>query len=72
MIRMLLPLMAGPKAAVTFSSLQKYTRERQLYAKNGFFLTITSTGEVTGTSDESCLYGEQKNIAVLHNYYRYL
>ncbi|KAJ7392900.1 positive regulation of brown fat cell proliferation [Desmophyllum pertusum] len=48
--------MAGPKSSLTFSSLQKYTRKRQLFAKNGFYLAINSTGEVTGTSDESCLY----------------
>ena len=52
--------MAGPKTTITFSSLQKYTRKRQLYAKNGFYIAINSTGEVTGTSDESCLYGEKK------------
>lgn len=52
--------MAGPKTTITFSSLQKYTRKRQLYAKNGFYLSINPTGEVAGTSDESCLY------AVLH------
>lgn len=48
--------MAGPKSSLTFSSLQKYTRRRQLFAKNGFYLAISSTGEVTGTNDESCLY----------------
>lgn len=48
--------MAGPKSSLTFSSLQKYTRRRQLFARNGFYLAISSTGEVTGTSDESCLY----------------
>lgn len=47
--------MAGPKSSLTFSSLQKYTRKRQLYAKNGFYIAINATGEVTGTSDESCL-----------------
>ena len=51
--------MAGPKSSLTFSSLQKYTRRRQLFAKNGFYLAISSTGEVTGTSDESCLYGNE-------------
>lgn len=56
--------MAGPKSSLTFSSLQKYTRKRQLFAKNGFYLAINSTGEVTGTSDESCLYGEYNFILV--------
>ena len=51
--------MAGPKSSLTFSSLQKYTRKRQLYAKNGFYIAINATGEVTGTSDESCLNGEE-------------
>jgi len=51
--------MAGPKSSLTFSSLQKYTRRRQLFAKNGFYLAINSTGEVTGTSDETCLYGKK-------------
>ena len=52
--------MAGPKSSLAFSSLQKYTRKRQLYAKNGFYIAINSTGEVTGTSDESCLNGRKK------------
>lgn len=56
--------MAGPKSAVTFSSLQKYTRKRQMYAKNGFYLAINSTGEVTGTSDESCLYAVLQFLSV--------
>lgn len=56
--------MAGPKSALKFSSLQKYTRKRQLYAKNGFYLAINSTGEVTGTSDESCLYGVLQFLSV--------
>ena len=56
--------MAGPKSSLTFSSLQKYTRKRQLYAKNGFYIAINATGEVTGTSDESCLNGEEKLVIV--------
>ena len=56
--------MAGPKSTLTFSSLQKYTRKRQLFAKNGFYLAINSTGEVTGTSDESSLYGKDNLLLV--------
>lgn len=56
--------MAGPKSSLTFSSLQKYTRRRQLFAKNGFYLAISSTGEVTGTNDESCLYGNETFLLV--------
>ena len=51
--------MAGSKSPLAFPSLQKYTRKRQLFAKNGFYLAINSTGEVTGTSDGSCLYGKK-------------
>lgn len=56
--------MAGPKSSLTFSSLQKYTRKRQLYAKNGFYIAINATGEVTGTSDESCLNGEEDLVII--------
>lgn len=56
--------MAGPKTTITFSSLQKYTRKRQLYAKNGFYLSINPTGEVAGTSDESCLYAVLQFLSV--------
>ncbi|CAH3174110.1 unnamed protein product [Porites evermanni] len=56
--------MAGSKSSLAFPSLQKYTRKRQLFAKNGFYLAINSTGEVTGTSDGSCLYAVLQFLSV--------
>lgn len=53
-------VMADPKTTITFSSLQKYTRKRQLYARNGFYLSINPTGEVAGTKDEGSFYGRNK------------
>lgn len=57
-------VMADPKTTITFSSLQKYTRKRQLYARNGFYLSINPTGEVAGTKDEGSFYAVLQFLSV--------